>query len=204
MTPSELANYYAGLLIMQYYGLPNAVGTIRTFVTQMIASLIVMQVRSGFALSSATGKQLDCLGQIIGAQRSVPDFIPGVEKFAMPGYDDPDAGTYIGFARYDDNPPPNGHWARYTDIPTAYIMADGIFAQYIQFLVAVRASDYSLSAIDAIFFAFFGTYVTITDNLNMTITYTHDTSDPGVLFSILKYQGLLPHPSGVRYTVVEV
>jgi hypothetical protein len=205
MTPEQLVDYYVGLLIMEYFGLPKASGMISAVVSQAVASMIVLQVRSGFSLSSASGKQLDCIGQLIGAQRAVPGFVPGVEKFAMPGYPDPDAGDYIGFARYDDNPVPNGHWARYNDIDTAYIMADGIFAQFIRFLVAVRASDYSLEAIDDICFAFFGTLVVITDNLNMSMTYTHDeTNDPGVLFAILKYLRLLPRPAGVSYTVIEV
>lgn len=203
MTPDQLVLYYTKLLVMQYFALPNATGMISVYVNQIVASLIVMQVRTAFALGTATGKQLDCLGQIIGVQRSVPGYLPGVPEFAMPRYSDVGAGTYIGFARYA-GPPPDGAWARYTDIGSAYIMADGIFASFIEFLVAVRASDYSLQALDAIFFSFFGTFVTITDNGDMTMTYTHQTADPGVLFGIINFLNLLPHPAGVGYNVVEV
>lgn len=204
MTPAELAIYYVELLIMEYFGLPKASGTIQAYVTQAIADMIVLQVRAGFSLATATGRQLDAIGELLGLQRSVPGFVPGQPEFAMPSYNDGAAGTYIGFARYSGIQP-NGHWARYTDTPTAYIMTDGQFAEFIQFNIAVRASDYSLKSLADIFFAFFGTLVVITDNLNMTMTYTHDaTNDPGVLFAILDYLELLPHPAGVQAIVVTI
>lgn len=205
MTPSELSAYYQNLLIMEYFGLPLARGTVEAYTLQAIADMIIMQVRSGFDLDSAAGRQLDALGELVGLQRSIPGFLPGTPEFAMPEYSDVDAGTLVGFARYDDNPVPDGNWARYTDSPTQYVMTDGQFAEFIRFIVAVRASDYSLKALADIFYAFFGTLVTITDNLDMTVTYTHDaTNDPGVLFAILDYLGDLPRPAGVEAIVVTV
>jgi hypothetical protein len=202
-TPAQLIEYYGKLLIMEYYGLPKAVGTIAALARQAVASMIVLQVRAGYSLGTATGKQLDCLGELIGVSRSVPNYIPGTPEFALPRYADPGAGSYIGFARYA-GAAPDGHWKRYTDSDTSYIMSDGVFAQFIEFLVAVRASNYSIAALSAIFFRFFGTNVTITDNFDMTMTYTHQSSDPGVLFGILDYLELLPHPAGVSYSVVNV
>ncbi len=205
MTPAELVAYYVSQLIMEYFGLPQASGTIVAYTTPAVADLIVMQVRAGFSLTGSTGKQLDAIGQVLGVQRNIAGFTPGTPEFAMPNYADGAAGSYIGFARYDDNPVPNGHWARYTDSPTQYVMTDGQFAQFMQYLIAVRASDYSLQAIADIFFTFFGTLVTIDDNLDMTVTYTHDaTNDPGVLFAILDYLNLLPQPAGVEVVVVTV
>jgi hypothetical protein len=199
MTPDQLVAYYVKLLIMEYYALPNASGMVAAFVRQAIASLIVVQVRAGFTLATSTGKQLDLLGELVGLERSVPGFTPGIPAFSMPRYSDPDAGTYVGFSRYGASIA--GAWDRYTDIPTSYIMADGVFAQFIAILVAIRASDYSLEALDAIFFSFFGTYVKIVDNGNMTMTYQHATADPGVLFAILEHLDLLPNPAGVSYNV---
>lgn len=204
MTPAELVLYYVSLLVMEYFGLPQASGMIGAVTTQSVADMIVLQVRAGFGLGTATGKQLDAIGEIIGVQRQVPGFNPAQPEFSMPRYADGSAGSYIGFARYAGIQP-NGHWARYTDTPSAYVMTDGQFAQFIEFLVAVRASNYSLEALDAIFFEFFGDYVKITDNLNMTMTYTHSAStDPSVLFAIVDYLGLLPHPAGVAAIVVTV
>ncbi len=202
MTPSELAQYYTNLLIMEYFGMPLARGTVESYSLQAISDMIVMQVRSGFNIASAAGNQLDALGEIVGLQRSVPGFTPGTAEFAMPEYSDVDAGTLVGFARYDDNPAPDGNWARYTDSPTQYIMTDGQFSEFILFMVAVRASDYSLKALSDIFFAFFGALVTITDNLDMTVTYTHDaTNDTAILFAVLDYLDMLPRPAGVEAIV---
>lgn len=199
MTPEQLIQYYIGLLIMQYQK-PKFQGAISAFVTQSVASLIVMQVRGGFNLATAVGAQLDCLGEIIGVTRNIVGYNAGTSNFSMPDYSDAAAGTYIGMTPYIQTP--SGHWRRYSDTSGTYIMPDGVFAQFIQFLVAVRASDYSLGSLDEIFFEFFGTYVTITDNLDMTMTYTHSNSDPGILFGILNYLNLLPHPAGVSYSVV--
>lgn len=203
MTPAQLVAYYVSLLIMEYFGLPQAGGMIAAFANQSVASLIVMQVRAGFSLVTATGRQLDALGEIVGLQRRIPGFDPGVDEFAMPRYADGAAGSYIGFARYVGIVP-NGHWARYFDIPTAYILTDGQFAQFIQFIVALRAIDYSLEDLDDVFFQFFGNYVTITDNGDMTMTFTHNSADPNILFALVDYLGLLPHPAGVGYNVVTI
>lgn len=204
MTPSQLVAYYVNLLIMEYFGLPLASGTVAAYTTQAVSDMIVMQARAGFSLATATGKQLDALGQLIGVRRAVPGFAPGTPEFAMPPYADGAAGTYIGFARYVGLDP-DGHWARYTDSGSAYIMTDGQFAEFIRFLIAVRASNYSLKSLADIFFLFFGDLVTITDNFDMTMTYTHDaTNDPGVLFAILDYLGFLPRPAGVAANVVTI
>lgn len=205
MTPSELAQYYTNLLIMEYFGLPLARGTVTAYTTQAVSDMIVMQVRAGFNIDSAAGEQLDALGQLVGLQRSIPGFTPGFPEFAMPAYSDVDAGTLVGFATYDDAPAPDGYWARYSDSPTQYVMTDSQFAEFIRFIVAVRASDYSLKALADIFFLFFGDLVTIDDNLDMTLTYTHDaTNDTGILFAVLDYLGLLPRPAGVEAIVVTI
>lgn len=203
MTAADLKNYYVDLLIMEYFGLPKAGGVVGAYAQQAIADLIVIQVRDGLNLAVATGAQLDLLGQLVGARRAVPGFASGANNFSMPRYADGAAGTYVGFARYVGLDV-TGHWPRYTDIPTSYIMAEGVFAEFIEFLVAVRASSYTLKELDAIFFAFFGALVKIIDNENMTMTYQHSAADMGVLFAILQYLGLLPHPAGVSYTVVVV
>lgn len=204
MTADDLTNYYVQLLVMEYFGRPKASGTVEAFASAAVADLIVMQVRAGFALSTATGRQLDALGQLLGLQRSVPGFLPGTPDFAMPSYTDAAAGTYIGLARYA-GAAPTGHWARYSDSPTSYVMTDGQFSQLIQFVIAARASNCSLQSLANIFYQFFGPLVTITDNLNMTMTYTHNaTSDPSQLFAILNYLGLLPNPAGVQAIVVSI
>lgn len=200
MTPSELVIYYVNLLTTEYYGLPAASGSVAAVVTQAVADMIIFQVRAGFALATAVGQQLDLLGDLVGLSRNVPGFVAGVPEFAMPRYSNVSAGTLVGFARYA-GPAPTGHWARYTDIPTSFTMSDALFRQFIQIMVAIRASDYSMQALDAIFFQFFGNYVKIVDNANMTMEYQHALADPGLLFAILDYLNLLPHGAGVAYTV---
>lgn len=74
-----------------------------------------------------------------------------------------------------------------------------------RYLIAVHASDMTNASIDNIMFEFFTTYVTLTDNEDMTLTYTHDaTNDPFQLFAIVLYLNALPKPAGVLVTVIQI
>lgn len=70
MTTQEIINYYAGLLILQYRGSPNAYATIQTLVGPEIMDQLPTQVQDAFNLPTAVGKQLDILGKYIGISRN--------------------------------------------------------------------------------------------------------------------------------------
>lgn len=203
MTDQELVATYVALLVIQYKELPNARGTISAVATETIANQIFSQVRDGFDLSTAIGNQLDVLAQYVGAPREIFGYDPTIPYFAFPSY----SGSPLpdtGFAFYSDTTDPPDLWLSYTTAQTTFILTDGQVRAIIQYLIAVHASDHTLYSIDLILQTFFGTYCTLTDNEDMTITYTHLTSDPNNLFEIINQLNLLPHPAGVEVSVVEV
>jgi len=69
MTNTQLINYYANLLILQYIGLPNAYATIQTLVTPVIMNQLPLAVQSAFNLNTAVGNQLDTIGKYVGVTR---------------------------------------------------------------------------------------------------------------------------------------
>lgn len=206
MTDQELVAYYQNLLVIQYKRLPNAYATIGALAEQIVASQIFLQVLDGFDLATAVGAQLDIIASYVGAPRTIFGYNPTVPYFSFPGYSDlPDPPTApIGFALYSDTADPPDFWLRYTTSQTTYVLTDGQLRSLILYLIAVHKSDHTIKSIDDILVAFFGDYAVLTDNEDMTITYTHQLSDPNLLFSIVNQLNLLPRPGGVQTTVVEV
>ncbi len=66
---SNLVQYYADLLIIQYNGKPKATATIKTMVGVILQNGILLDVLDAFNPETAVGKQLDILGKWIGVDR---------------------------------------------------------------------------------------------------------------------------------------
>lgn len=203
MTTDEIVAYYVNLLIIQYKTLPNATGTIQALATEVVADQIYSQVLNGFDLQTAIGAQLNVLADYVGAPRAIFAYDPTIPYFAFPSYSGSTPAN-VGFAMYSDVTAPPDNWLSYTTAETEYVLTDGQLRQLIAYLIAVHASDHTIASIDLILQAFFTTYCTLTDNENMTITYTHSLADPNFLFSIINELNLLPHPAGVGVVVNEV
>lgn len=205
MTTAELIEYYKNLLIIQYRTRSKALATVATYVGEIVADQIIDQVRSGFDLSTAIGAQLDILGTYKGVNRLIPGLNLNKQFFSMPSYNDPDVGVVKGFAVIADAPNINWYWLRYSDVvnPT-YALSDDEMRRLIMFRAAVQSSHFGYGELDIILYQFFGTNVDLVDNLDMTITYNHQLSDPDTLFEIANATGSLPSPAGVAVIVNEV
>lgn len=200
MTTDELIAYYQNLLIIQYATQSRALATISAFVTEAISDQIIQSVEDGFDLTTAIGVQLDAIATYRGASRALYNIDLGKEYFQMPSYDDPDPDADFGFALYGDDP--SWFFITYEDAaqPT-YYLNDAELRLFIQYLADVQSAYLGLGTIDTILYKYFGTYLTYTDNLDMSVTIHHDTSDPGVLFKIVDFTSTFPRPSGVAVTV---
>lgn len=203
-TVDELVIYYQNLLIIQYKRLTKASATIAALATETIANLIYTQVQNAFDLSTAIGAQLDILGAYVGAFRFLANFSSLNGYMAFPFYTDPFPGTVVGFSEYTDVGVPVGYWRLYTTTDTSLTMTDSQLQSLTKYLIALHASDMTISSIDLILQEFFGQYLILTDNLDMTITYTHDSSDPFELFAIIQYMNAFPKPAGVQINIVIV
>lgn len=195
----DLATYYMNLLIIQYYTKQRARETVGIYAKEAIADHILETVRDGFNLETAVGAQLDILAAYRGAQRTVFGLDLTHNYFNLPSY-----GTTpndFGFAEYGDTV--GWFFFLYADanVPS-YAMNDDELRRLTKFLAKTQSRFLSLKEIDDILFDFFGNEVTLTNNGDMTITYTHDVGDPDTLFTIVNQTGNLPRPAGVEVVVV--
>lgn len=201
MTDAELIAYYAALLIIQYADKPKAAAMVSAFVDEAVANQIVQQVQDGFDLATAIGAQLDALGSYRGVNRQQFGLTLDKAFFAMPPASDPDLNSYKGFALAADVATIDWFFELAADYTAPSLLNDSEMRVFIEYLAALQSCDLTLGSIDAILFEFFGNYVTLTDNGDMTITYTDAVDDPSNLFKIVNFTGTLPAPAGVEIIV---
>lgn len=208
-TVAELVAYYQALLPRQYAGKPHAAATIGALAGGadgqhgIIANAVALQVRAGFDLKTAVGKQLDFLGELIGVTRYFEGLDVSKTYLAFPSINDPSFGTYKGFSSEQLPQPPSWYWLSVKDfLPNTLVDSD--YRRVLMFVAQVNASDYSYSSLDATCYNFFGGNANLKVTGNMSITYQHLTSDTDNLFSIVSQMGLLPAPAGVTVATQEV
>lgn len=205
MTTDELIAYYKGLLILQYAALANAVGTIGAVIGELVQDQIIAKVRDAFDILTALGSQLDVLGTYRGISRVLFGASTASDWSLVP-YADASPGSYLGWAAYADADP-TWLWMQYADVNrVAHSLTDPQMRSLIQLAAAFQSSDGSLASLDDVLFDFFGTYVNVVDNEDMTITYQHQIADPdpNMLWALVVLADILPHGAGVSYTTVEV
>lgn len=206
MTTEDLINFYVKLLIIQYANKSKAMATVSAYVTEVIADQVYGGVRDAFDLDTAVGEQLD----ILGAYRGVGRFIFGLDLtknyFSMPSTADADKGTVPGFASAGDTDADiTWFWFSASDFTSvSYKMNDQEYRNVIKLRAAVHSSSLGVGEIDLILQSFFGNYVTLVDNKNMTIVYNNSPLNPSDNFTLAKNSNSLPAPAGVgiSYTTV--
>ena len=206
MTNEELIQTYVDLLIIQYAdpnNQPNALATIALISGEAIANQVVGQVGNAYSISTiygqsvAQGVQLNVLGQFVGAQRNLPGYASTLNYFSLADTTTP--YTTYGFGdTTTPSSPPTDLFADTTAVTGTYVLTDGEMIQLILYLAESNNAYLSVEVVDNILFEFFGSYVTLTDNQNMSVTYTDSGSDPGTLFGIVNYLNAFPHPAGVE------
>jgi hypothetical protein len=202
---NDVYNYYVGLLILQYRALNNACSEILALATSFIQNQIVSQVRDGFNLTTALGAQLNLLGRYRGISRVLFGVVLATDWSLVP-CNDPNPNTYSGWA-LAAGANPTWRWLQVNDLNSAaYSLSDAQMRLLISLTAAFQSSDGSLGNLDNILYSFFGAYVNMVDNGNMTITYYHQSSDPdpNSLWKIAVLAGVIPHPAGVNFSVIEV
>lgn len=146
-------------------------------------------------VSTAVGFGLDVWGRIVGVQRYLQ-----VSSLKYWGYDE--AGT-TSADPYGQSPFYGG-----SALSQNYALSDTSFRLLIMAKAAANLCDGSIPAINAILMALFPgrgpAYVT--DGLNMTMTYTFAFSPvlTPVELAIIGQSGVLPRPTGVSTSVVQL
>lgn len=201
----ELTLYYVNLLIAQYVNKAKARNTVGVFCREVSADSIAAAVRDGFNLETAVGKQLETLAAYRGCVRTIYGIDLSRDYFAMPYYDDTVPAGYTGYAFYDDTDEEAGagYWLQYADLDRPlYAMTDDELRRLTMFVALTQSRLLSVKEIDDILWEFFGANLVMTDNEDMSVTYTHDPADPDTLFKIIYGSGNLPKIAAVLNIVV--
>lgn len=89
---TDVIDYYVNLLIMQYHNKPKAQNTIFALVEPVVMNLLPQQVMNGYDIGTASGVQLDVLGEYTGVTRT------GVGPNGQITLDDSDFTRFIQLA----------------------------------------------------------------------------------------------------------
>jgi hypothetical protein len=203
MTNDELRDYYISLLIMQYYDKPKARAFVSAFITELVANQIIFQVRDGFDVDTAVGKQLDTLGEYRGAKRDLAGLNLARTFFRLYIIGETPSVTTDGFMIYGDTDP-KAFFHRYNDDKTIYTLNDNDLRNLIKLRILQHKSNHSVKDIDDILFSFFGMDCNMTDGLDMTMTYTFSAVGPDDFAHISAFTNSLPKPSGVSIQVLYI
>lgn len=192
----EITTYYINLLIMQYITRPNARKVVGTFVNEITVGSLIENVRDAFDIETAVGAQLEMLAAYRGLVRTVYGIDLTRAYFELAEYADTAPLGGVGFAFYSDSP--TDYSLTYPDIERPiYAMTDNELRRITQLVSKTQSRFLSLEEVDDILFEFFGDNLTLTDNQNMTILYTHNPADTDNLYKIAHGLGVLPRPAGV-------
>lgn len=191
-----LIDRYVRLLVFQYK-LEKAQDTIAIYVKQILGDGFLQAIRDGFDVGTAVGPQLDILGKYIGLPRTigVPVTLPFFGFVRYSGVGDNDNG----FRSYSTADNSSGVFYRYGYSGTRNTaLSDTSYQFMIALQIILNSSDGTLASIQRYLASLLPGAVTVTDNQDMTLTYTITGQlpvDPTVL------QAYLPKPMGVGITI---
>ena len=199
-----LVKQYVDLLILQYRAKPRARETVALMVRQMLADGIAFDLQDAFDLDTATGAQLDTIGEIVGISRAYKMIAATGEYFGFVDYDPTAPQNTNGYRDYNDpSINPNTPWRQYTTQPVTFtLMDDPTYRVAIKLKIVRNNSDSTTKSITETLHALFGRTILFVNNKDMTITYIIDdtiiTIPPAVLAT------LLPCPMGVGMNIITV
>lgn len=142
---------------------------------------------------TAVGFGLDVWGRIVGVGRVLTIPVPG---------------DYLGWAEALPSAEPwtQGIWFGGPTGTSNFILADSAYRTLILAKAQANICNGSIPAINQILMYLFPNMGNcyVTDGLNMTMTYTFSSMLNPVQYAIVTESGVLPRPSGVAATVVQL
>jgi hypothetical protein len=190
--------YYQELLLYQYINATKARATIGLLCSQAIADLVPVSVRDAFDLETATGSQLDILGEYIGFSRIIST--PIVRDYLT--FDDVTslAAKTFGFTDYLTTLNDTASFYAYVmALSSTSALEDEEYRILLKLKGFINRSQNDLYSALETLHTLFGDGITLSDGQDMSIVY-YVTSTLSRIVGIAYYQDLLPRPMGVKIT----
>ena len=197
-TMQELKDYYAARLIAQYRLKPRAIATIALLINQAWADGMPQQLQTAFNLDVAAGAQLDIIGRIVGVPRNIYGLDLTHTFWEWTEYGGSPAGVSMGL--YTDSPYPSEIWRRYI-INSIATLSDDQLLDLIKLKIVHNNNNGSFKDILDRMFAYFGTGIAITDNLDSTVTFDVTTEYATMMKAADFIGDVIPKPMGVGHTI---
>ena len=199
MTYEEIRDYYAGLLISQYRRKPKARETVKLCAGQFFCDGIAVDELNNFNLETASGEQLDFIGNIVGVKRRVYGINLDKTFARFIRYEDEDITGVITFGRYEDDPYPDAYVMRYVD-GVFYTLTDAPFRRLIRLKIIYNHQPATTKALVEALWSTFGNNIVLTDNADFSVTFDVSESHTMVMIAA-EFLKIIPCPMGVSYTI---
>lgn len=190
-----LTEYYQDLLLYQYINSTKARSTIGLLCSQAISDLIPLSVRDAFDIDTATGYQLDILGEYIGFSRNVTT--PIIRDYFKSDDQENLAGNTYGFTSYLDNTNSNIALYAYVNSESAsFSLSDDEYRTMLKLKSFINISNLSFYEVDLKLYEIFSSNIVLFDLFNMSILYFVNETYERLIY-IATLNNLLPKPMGV-------
>ncbi|RTL04646.1 DUF2612 domain-containing protein [Candidatus Dependentiae bacterium] len=196
-TLTELQDYYADTLIIQYRDKDNARNTIKMIANLSLCDGLMLTEPTCFDLDTAIGAQLTILGKIVGVPRNVLGLDLSHTFWAFRRYADVSGG--VDFLRYTETPDPLYLFSRY-QTEAFYTLSDFELRTLIKIKIISNNTYESYKDVLEALWNIFGANIQLVDNKDMTITY-NAVSAYSVVMTVAEYLDILPRPMGVGVNV---
>ena len=192
-----IVEHYQDLLLEQYVNALRARQTIGALTRPAICDLVELEVQNAFDIETATGVQLDVLGEYIGFSRTITTVIDRY-YFTLVDYNNPTIAE-SGFTDYTDQSLNSGSsFYLYAYQNTSFTnLIDDIYRPLLKLKIILNMSLNTMAEISSALWATFGQDLICYDNADMSILYLINSSST-TLATIAVTAGLLPKPMGVR------
>ena len=198
----QLVPYYLNLLALQYKNKPNLTSLLTAVVTKMIIADLIIKVRDGYNINTATGPQLDILAKYAGVSRivsGIPFFNTG---FGYLTYIETPPVLEIGpYGQYAVTPPTTEVFFQYATSPTEYSMTDAQLSQVLPGRILLNYSGLSLADFDNVLFGLFGANYDIIETAPMTVSFTVKGSANVMTGQNAQASGIFTPPMGVKASI---
>lgn len=187
----NLISFYTKLLVFQYQ-LPKAIAQMNIIEKQLLMDGLGLMVRDAYNPYTAVGPQLDVIGKYVGLPRNIG---PAASLPFFGFVRSAGGGNMNGFISVNNafNRSVVFYQAAYKGTQQT-ALSDTSYAFMMALKIILNSSDGTLASIQAFLAALLPGVVTVTDNTDMTLTYTITGNPPVDVTTLSAY---LPKPMGV-------
>ena len=195
---SVFTEYYTDLLIIQYQALPKTRAFLEALLKNVLVYDVLFQIRDGFNIETAVGKQLDTLGDYIGASRTyeIPEDPDPTLFFGMIDGSNADhvanpQAFCKGFSNLPNNP---SNWFITSGLKVV-TMDNELYRQILKLKIKLNSLSHTTESIEEVLSTLFDNKVILYDTNEMELVYRITELNEFIKAALNKK--LLPKPACV-------